>query len=88
MELHLHLNVFMGGLFLSASHRLEGKIGSGAQAANVVVGLTALHVDAVKPNWESGMNQSVGCLQSAAQISCNQRFSVFGEREDKFVPWQ
>lgn len=42
MELHLHLNVFMGRMFLSASHRLGGKMTSGAQAANAVACVTAL----------------------------------------------
>lgn len=42
MEQHLHLNVFMGELFLSARLRLEGRMGSRAKATNVVICLSTL----------------------------------------------
>lgn len=45
MELHLHLNVFMGRMFLSASHRLEGRM-TGSKCG----GLSDCFVKAVKPN--------------------------------------
>lgn len=54
MELHLHLNVFMGGMFLSSGLRLEGRIGS--IEATKCGGLSEHSVEVVKPNWESCMN--------------------------------
>lgn len=44
MELHLHLNVFMGGMFLSDGLRLEGRMGSRAETINAVVFLSALRM--------------------------------------------
>lgn len=55
MELHLHLNAFMGGMFLSAGLRLEGRMGSRAETTNAVVCLDC-SAEVVKPSWESCMN--------------------------------
>lgn len=78
MELHLHLNVVMDIMFLSASLRLEAKMGS-IETTNVVVCLSAV--------WRL-LNQTgipawmPSCLWTAlTNLMQSEVFSVWEERQ-------
>lgn len=55
MELHLHLNAFMGGMFLSAGAKVGGQ-GGFESRDNKCGGLSDCSAEVVKPNRESCMN--------------------------------
>lgn len=77
MEPHLHLNVFMGGMLLSAGLGLEGRTGSRAETTNAVVRVRA-PAEVVKPNWERLFtNGGADLLQPEVSTVCLRERQIY-----------
>lgn len=62
MELHLYLNVYMDGMFLSSRVRLEGGRGSRAETTNEAFCRDCLHNGDSSLNGQSAVSATRGFL--------------------------
>ena len=85
MELHLHLNVFMGGMFLSAGLKVGGH-GGFKSTDNKCGGLSERSAEVVKVSQESCVSGRLVVYKLQHRSHATRGFSVFAERKDKFVP--
>lgn len=80
MELHLYLNVYMDGMFLSSRVRLEGGMGSRAETTNEAFCRDCLH------NGDSSLNGQSAVYKPQHGSQTTRGFlSLFADTTNKLV---